>query len=329
MKNKKIILKNFFAGQNKNDVFEILEEPMPRLSPGQILVKSEVLSLEPYMFGRIRSQKNYDTGASLNSTMIGTSVGKVVESTVKNITPGTYVHTNQIGWQSFGVVTESQIRVIDCSELAPSTYLGILGIPGLTALLALKNAATAKTGEKVIVTSASGAVGQIAGQLGSLMGCQMFAVAGSSEKVEHCKANARYHDGINYKSADFEKWIHEAGPFNIFLDGVGGAIHEKISTNLSEHFRTIIYGTISDQNGFCPTTLFTRRILIGRGTIKGFLLNDYREHFSSAEQELSQLAKSGKIKLQETRVSDLASAPRMLFALLDGSVTGKLLIDIT
>ena len=330
--NRQITLKSRPAGMPVEENFELSEVAFPELSQGQVLVQTMFLSLDPYIRGRISDAKNYAAPVAIGEVVVGGTVGRVVESSVSSLKTGDIVE-GAGGWQEFSAVAPATLRKID-PDLAPvSTALGVLGMPGLTAYFSLLEVAAPKPGDVVVISGAAGAVGQLAGQLAKLSGCQVVGIAGSDDKLAYCKGVLGFDHVVNYKKTpNLSTRLAELVPggVNVYLDGVGGAISEAVFNNLAFKARVVVIGQISQSNLVEPDVgpRSMRYLLTSRARMEGFIVGDWQSRNGEALARLARWVKSGDIKYSEHQVSGLENAPSAFIGMLSGANLGKTLVRV-
>jgi NADPH-dependent curcumin reductase CurA len=181
--NLQVLLRRRPQGEPRPEDFEVVERPAPQPGPGEVLVRARFLSLDPYMRGRMSDAKSYAKPVELGEVMEGATVGEVVESNAAGFTPGDIV-AGANGWQRFCVADAARLRKIDTTLAPASAYLGVLGMPGLTAWVGLEDIGQPKSGETVVVSAASGAVGQVVGQIAKARGARVVGIAGGRAKCD-------------------------------------------------------------------------------------------------------------------------------------------------
>ena len=223
--------------------FRIERVPVPEPGEGEVLIRNLFLSLDPYMRGRMSAAKSYAEPVAIGGVMAGEAVGRVVASRHPGCQPGDLVlaHT---GWQEYAVFPGERVTKVDPNLAPPSHYLGVLGMPGMTAYCALLYLGEPQPGQTVLVSAASGAVGQVVGQIAKICGCRVVGVAGSDEKVDYVRSELGFDAAINYKGPDgapkdFETLSGELATLcpngiNIFFDNVGGLVHDAALANIAQ-----------------------------------------------------------------------------------------------
>lgn len=331
---KQWVLASHPTGMPTTENWQLQTAPMPEPGAGEVMTRAVYLSVDPYMRGRISPRANYAAGVGLGDVMHGGGVGVVVESNDPALKPGDIVESFRFDWQEYNVQKGSALRKVD-PEMGPiHSALSYLGLPGLTAYFTMLAAGELKAGDDAVISAASGAVGQVAGQIAVIKGARPIAVAGSDEKVAWCK-ELGYADGINYKTApDLTAAVKKACPdgVDLFLDNTAGPIHDAVMRNLAEKSRTVICGTVALADTFEEPDIgerFLRNIMIARATIRGFILFDHADHFDQARAELSSWAKSGKLRHKEDMMQGIESMPAAFLRLMTGANMGKQLIQVS
>jgi len=323
MENQRIVLASRPEGWVTPANFRLEKAPLPQPQEGEILVKNLWLSLDPYMRGRISEQKSYVKGVDIGETMVGQTAGEVLESKSDKFRKGDFVLT-QLGWQLYGVTKEAS--KVDASRVPLSYYLGMLGMPGLTAYFGLKELGQPKPGETVLVSAASGAVGSVVGQLAKLWGCRALGIAGGPEKCAYVKDELGFDDCFDYKAGKLRDQIRD---IDIYFDNVGGEILDLALARTKLFGRVVVCGTISDYNATEPYRVKNwRAILVNRLKVQGMIVFDFKERYGEAIKALGGYYAAGKLKTRESVVDGLANAPQGFIALLKGGNFGKQLVKL-
>ena len=323
MENQRIVLASRPEGWVTPANFRLEKAPLPQPQEGEILVKNLWLSLDPYMRGRMSEQKSYVKGVDIGETMVGQTAGEVLESKSDKFRKGDFVLT-QLGWQLYGVTKEAS--KVDASRVPLSYYLGMLGMPGLTAYFGLKELGQPKPGETVLVSAASGAVGSVVGQLAKLWGCRALGIAGGPEKCAYVKDELGFDDCFDYKAGKLRDQIRD---IDIYFDNVGGEILDLALARTKLFGRVVVCGTISDYNATEPYRVKNwRAILVNRLKVQGMIVFDFKERYGEAIKALGGYYAAGKLKTRESVVEGLANAPQGFIALLKGGNFGKQLVKL-
>ena len=317
------------TGLPKAGDFELVEEPIPAPAKGEVLLKSEWLSLDPYMRGRMNAAQSYAAGVEIGGVMQGEVVAKVLESNADGISVGDYVAA-PLGWQEYGVAHVSAIRKLDPESPPVSTALGVAGMPGLTAYFGVTDVIRPRPGDTFVVSAASGAVGAVAGQIAKMAGCRVIGIAGSKEKISYIVDELGFDAGINYKTEDVTARLLDTCPDGIdcYFDNVGGAITDAVLENLATGARIGICGQISQYNlsepEYGPRNL---RFLLGKtATMRGFLVFNFKSRYAEGLARLNEWVRSGQIKYREDVVEGFENMPEAFIGMMSGANFGKLLI---
>jgi NADPH-dependent curcumin reductase CurA len=328
MRNKRVLLASRPSGWVSEANFRIEDAPLPQPAQGEVLVKNLWLSLDPYMRGRMSEAKSYVKGVELGEVMVGQTVGEVIASKNEEFKEGDKVLT-QLGWQLYGTTKEA-MRVPE-SRAPLSCYLGVLGMPGMTAYFGLKEIGQPKAGETVVVSAASGAVGSVVGQLARLWGCRAVGIAGGAAKCGYVRNELGFDACIDYKAGSLAAALKEACPkgVDVYFDNVGGEIFDTLLARMNLHSRVVVCGLISDYNATQPYAIRNwSAVLVNRIRLQGMIVFDWKERYGEALAALAGYFGHGRLKYRESVVEGLENAPRGLIALLKGENFGKQLVKL-
>ncbi|MAO91209.1 MAG: NADP-dependent oxidoreductase [Rhodospirillales bacterium] len=331
--NKTWILDHHPDGMPTLDTFRMETNDIPRAAEGEVLGKARWLSVDPYMRGRISAQANYAGGVAIGEAMHGAAVAEVVESNHPDWKPGDLFETIKFGWREYAAVPGDGLTRVDPSLGPEHAYLSYLGMPGVTALIALDLIGDVKPGETVLVSAASGAVGQVVGQIAKIRGARAIAVASSQEKLDWC-AKLGFDAGINYRTEDdLAAAIKQACPkgVDVFFDNTAGPIHDAVMNNLAQNARIIICGTISLAGQFEQPDMgerFLRKILVARARMEGFLIFDHLDKFDAAREQLAAWEKAGKLTFKTDIRDGIDAMPQAFLNLLTSQNFGKQVVRI-
>ncbi len=312
--------------------FELAEAPVPTPGAGQLLVRNLVMSVDPYMRGRMNDVKSYTEPFQVGRALDGGAVGEVVVSGVEGFAPGDKV-LHGLGWREYALVEAEHAVKVDPDQAPLGAYLGVLGMPGLTAYVGLLDVAQFKEGETVFVSGAAGAVGQVAGQIAKLRGAKrVIGSAGTDEKVAYL-LELGFDAAFNYRNGNVADLLAEAAPegIDVFFDNVGGDHLEAAIGSFNSYGRAALCGAISVYNATASTLPPGPRNLglaVGkRLTLRGFLVLDHghlREQFTD---EVGAWIAAGKLRYTETITEGgVAKAPEAFLGMLRGANTGKALV---
>lgn len=333
MANQQIILSQRPAGIPQPEHFRQIETAEPALPTGGLLIKNHFLSIDPAMRGWICDLNNYLPPVAIDGVMRSLAAGQVIASDCSQYQVGDYV-TGWFGWQQIAAISPDQvIRKVAPEEGPLSASLGVLGLNGITAYLALHEIGRPKAGETVLVSTAAGAVGSVVGQLAKLAGCQVIGLTSSEDKIASCTKLYGYDLALNYRTADnLEQLIREHCPqkIDVFFDNTAGAIADSVFANMNVRGRIIQCGTASiSQWDPLPTgPRHERFILTQRLLHQGFVVFDYLEQWPQVIAELSTLIHQGQLNYQEDVREGLSAAPQALADLYTGNNSGKTLIRL-
>lgn len=334
MSNKQILLKSRPNGWPTADNFELAETPVPEPGAGQIVIETAYMSVDPYMRGRMNDAKSYVPPFQIGAPLQAGIVGKVVASNGGPFEEGTYV-VGMGDWANYTVTDGEGFNPVD-PNLAPlSYYLGILGMPGMTAYVGLKGVADMKEGENLFVSAASGAVGQVVGQIGKNMGCHVAGSAGSDDKVAYLKDELGFDAAFNYKTDDVYKAVRDCNPngIDVYFENVGGPVLEAVINNLNFNSRIALCGLISMYNATLddmPPGPRNMAVLVGRNVkMQGFIVSNYPELCREWIGIGAGWLKEGKLKYRESVAEGIENAPQAFIDMLGGKNFGKQVVKLS
>jgi NADPH-dependent curcumin reductase CurA len=328
MRNRRVVLASRPSGPVSEANFSIEEAPLPQPAEGEALVKNLWLSLDPYMRGRMSDARSYVKGVDIGEVMVGQTVGEVLDSRHPRLKPGDKVLT-QLGWQLYGVTRDA--NKIEEARAPLSYYLGILGMPGMTAYFGLKEIGQPKPGETVVVSAASGAVGSVVGQLARIWGARAIGIAGGRQKCDYVTRELGFDGCVDHKAANLGEALKQACPagIDVYFDNVGGKIFDTVLTHMNLFSRVVVCGTISDYNATEPYGIRNwRMVLVNRIRLQGMIVFDWKDRYGEALKALTEYYAAGRLKYRESVVEGLENAPRGLIALLGGQNFGKQLVKL-
>lgn len=330
-RNRQLLLTRYAAGLPDAENFTFTESTLDTCAPDHIIVRNHFLSADPAQKGWMSGVANY-ASAQLQQPMKALAVGQVVESRLDGFNTGDYV-CGWLGWQEYAHVDQPQIiRTVDPTVAPIQTALGVMGINGLTAYIALEDILAPQAGETLLVSSAAGAVGSIVGQLARAKGCRVVGLTGSDIKVELACSHFGYHQAINYKTAELANALNTACPKGIdaYFDNVGGQIADAVFSQMNNRGRIAQVGTASIAS-WDPVPSGPRRerlILIKELFHRGFVIFNHAHRFDDALLHLSDLIREGKLNYKEEIYNGLEQAPQALASLYNGDNLGKTLIQL-
>ncbi len=329
---REVRLKEYPVGLPTKNHFEIATAQLPPPRRGQCLVRNIWMSVDPYMRGRMRPGHYFVPPFEPGKPLEGACVGQVVASDKGPFEIGDYV-LGEMGWREYWLTDGQGVHKIDPSLAPVQTYLGALGMTGMTAYVGLVRIGQIVPGETVFVSGAAGAVGNIACQIAKIKGCQVVASAGSDEKIAWLKEHAQIDRGINYKKAPrLSEAIREACPdgINIYFDNVGGDHLEAALQNMANFGRIVACGMISSYNQESPPpgppSIF--RVVTSRLRMEGFIVFDHLDLRPAFLSDMSGWLREGLVESKETIWEGLDKAPAAFVGLFRGDNTGKMLVKI-
>jgi NADPH-dependent curcumin reductase CurA len=329
--NKGWILAAYLSGLPSADNFKLVESPAPAPGDGEVLVRNLWLSLDPYMLGRMTQQKSYTKGVELGEVMTGETVAEVVESKHPGFAPGEKV-TAPAGWQLYAALKGEVLTKIDPSTRAPLSYhLGCLGMPGRTAYFGLNEVGKPKSGETLVVSAASGAVGSVVGQLGKIAGCRVVGIAGGKEKCHYVTGELGFDVCVDYKAGNLFRDLKEACPkgIDIYFDNVGGETLDTVLRLINTFARIVICGRISGYHAAEPYGIKNLgSVLVNRVRMQGIIVFDWADRYGEANKALAGYVAQGRLKTRESVLEGIENAPKGLIGLVKGENFGKQLVKL-
>ncbi len=329
-KNMQVLLANRPQGWVQESDFKLVEVDRPQPADGEILVKNLFLSLDPYMRGRMDAAKSYAANVELGTVMVGGTVGEVIESHNSKFKAG-QILVGMLGWQQYATSNGSGLRIVDREGLPLSAYLGPAGMPGVTAWYGLLEIGQPETGETVVVSAASGAVGSVVGQIAKMRGCRAVGIAGGKEKCAYVTDELGFDACVDYKADDFLARLREATPdgVDIYFDNVGGEIFDQVLRLTNAFARIPLCGTISQYNVTEAYRVKNMRfLLINRIKLQGFIISEQLQVWPEAQRQLAHWIAEGQLKYRETITTGLENAPRAFIGMLKGENFGKQLVKL-
>jgi len=326
---QRIVLAARPKGEVQPENFRLESLPLPSCGEGEVLVRNQFLSLDPYMRGRMSDAKSYAAPQTLDETMIGSTVGQVIESRNPRFAVGDTV-VGMFGWSEIGLSDGALLRKVDTTHIPASAYLGVVGMPGMTAWYGLNHIMKPKAGETVAVSAASGAVGSVVGQLAKLQGCRVVGIAGGKEKCDYVVNELGFDACVDYKAGNLRVDLKAAAPDGIdaIFENVGGEVFDAALGRTNAFARIALCGMIAGYNGEDIPLKNARLLLTNRVLVQGFIVTEHLDLWPQGLKELGQLAATGKLKFRESVAEGLAAAPEAFIGLLKGRNFGKQLVKL-
>ncbi|MBN9460947.1 MAG: NADP-dependent oxidoreductase [Burkholderiales bacterium] len=327
--NRQILLASRPEGGVTPENFRLVETPIPAVGAGEVLVRNHYLSLDPYMRGRMDDAKSYAAPQPLGEVMIGGTAGEVIESANPKFAVGDKV-IGMLGWQLYGKSDGAWLRKVDTTRVPLSAYLGVVGMPGVTAWYGLNRIIAPKAGETVVVSAASGAVGSVVGQLARRLGCRAVGVAGGPEKCRIVTHEYGFDACVDYKAGRLYEDLKAATPNGIdgCFENVGGEVFDAVLRRMNAFGRIAVCGLIAGYDGR-PIPLHNfASVLVNRLRVEGFIVTEHMDAWPEAQRELGARVAEGALKYRETVAKGLEAAPEAFIGLLRGHNVGKQLVKL-
>ena len=334
-KHRQIVLAARPKGEPTLRDFRLVEETVPSAGTGEMLLRTLVFSLDPYMRGRMSAAKSYAEPVALGEVMGAGAVSEVLTSDIAGYAPGDIV-LGSTGWQSHSISAGADVAKIDTGDWPVSTALGVLGMPGLTAYAGLMRIGGAKAGETVVVAAASGAVGSVVGQIAKIEGCRAVGIAGSREKCAYVTGELGFDACLDRRAGDFAEALAAACPtgIDVYFENVGGAVLRAVIPLLNRDARIAVCGGIAHYNDAAPPPgpdhlpLLMRSALVKRLTIRGFLVLDFADRQPEFTTKMKRWLGEGRVKYKEHTIEGLENAPGAFIGLLRGENFGKVVVKV-
>lgn len=331
MTTKQIVLASRPKGVPTVDNFRLESVELPKMEDNEVYLKSLYYSVDPYMRGRMNDAKSYTQPFQIGKPIEGGVVAEVLETTSDKFEIGDIV-LGGLPWRKHTIASENSLQKLDTTNIKASYYLGVLGMPGLTAYFGLMHIGKPKAGETVVVSGAAGAVGMVVGQIAKIQGCRVVGIAGSDEKIKMLKKDFGFDEVINYKTTtDMKKAIAEACPkgVDIYYDNVGGDISDAVISNINFQARIPLCGQIALYNSSetpmgprLQPMLLTKSVLM-----QGFIIGNFQSQFPEGIEHLAKWIKEGKLKYTETIEHGFDQLPKALLGLFKGENKGKMIVE--
>lgn len=328
--NRAVILARRPQAEVGLDDFRLVSWPLASLADGDVLIRNDYLSLDPYMRRRMVDARSYAEPHPLHAVMCGETVATVVESRNRSWRVGDRV-TARSGWQEYEVTNGAGLTRLPDAEIPASAYLGAIGMPGITAWYGLNQICRPRAGQTIAVSAASGAVGSVVGQLAALQGALVIGVAGGPEKCSYVRDELGFGACVDYKQASFKDQLRDAAPRGIdcYFDNVGGFVTDEVMALMNDFGRIAMCGVMASVEGSVAPMANPTLILRYRLSIQGFIISEHREFWAQASKNLRELYKSGHLKYRETVAHGLENAPAAFIGMLKGKNFGKQLVKLS
>lgn len=328
--NRQIVLRARPTGMPREEDFLLRESPVPPLQEGQVLVRTQYTSVDPYLRGIMREGPSYIGSVAPGEVIPAGSVGEVVQSRHPGFQAGMFA-LGMWGWQEFGLSDGQSLHPVDPALAPVSTALGVLGMPGLTAYFGLLDLGEPKPGETVLVSGAAGAVGSLAGQIARIRGCRVVGTAGTDEKVRHLTEDLGFDAAFNYRTeaAPLERLraLCPAG-IDVYFDNTGGPLTDAALLHINSFARIVLCGQIAQYNETAvplgPRLLF--QLVVKQARMQGFLVFQFQDRYREGIAQMAAWIRDGRLKYREDIVDGIENTPRAFIGLFTGDNTGKRLV---
>jgi hypothetical protein len=317
------------VGLPKRTDWSYVEEPLREPGDGEFVVQVQYISLDPAMRGWMNDARSYIAPVAIGEVMRAGAAGRVVSSRHPAFAVGDHV-VGMFGVQEYAVSSGKGVARADTALAPLPTYLGALGMPGLTAYFGLLDVGKAVAGNTVVVSGAAGAVGSVAGQIAAIKGCRVIGIAGGAEKCRVVTEEFGFHAAIDYKSEDVVQALKRHCPdgIDVYFDNVGGDILDAALARLARGARVVVCGAISQYNAKGPMKGPSNymSLLVNRASMTGMVVFDYAPRYGEALRELAGWVAAGRLRTREQMIEGFENFPEALLALFEGANTGKLVL---
>ena len=318
-------------GMVKRSDWDLTEETVPEPGDGEFLVEVQYISLDPAMRGWMNDTRSYIPPVQVGAVMRALGAGRVAASKHPDYNEGDHV-VGAFGVQEWALSDGDGVIAVDPNLVPLPTYLGALGMTGLTAYFGLLDIGEPKEGETVVVSGAAGAVGTIAGQIAKIKGCRVVGIAGGPEKCSYIVDELGFDAAIDYKNEDVQAGLKKHCPdrIDVYFDNVGGDILDIVLKGLARNARIVICGAISQYNNAGPMKGPSNymSLLVNRARMEGFVVFDYADRYREAAMEMAGWMMEGRLKSREEVVEGFENFPETLLKLFKGDNIGKLVLKI-
>jgi len=335
MNNQRVVLASRPQGAPTLDNFRIETVAVRDLQPGEVLIKTLYLSLDPYMRMRMTDAASYAEPVRIGDVMFGGTVGRILQSRRDGLEAGDLV-TGYTGWERYSVTADETLVRLSNNMARPSWALSLLGMPGFTAHHGLLNIGKPEPGDTVVVAAATGAVGSVVGQIAKLKGCRAVGIAGGTDKCAYAVQELGFDACVDHRSPNFAAELKAACPdgIDVYFENVGGEVLRAVLPLLNDFARIALCGLIAWYNGdrsaqpLLAADLLTP-LLVKRVQMQGFvIIDEYPKHHARFLRDMQGWLSEGKIKLREDIVDGIENAPAAFIGLLEGQNFGKLIVRV-
>jgi hypothetical protein len=332
---RRVVLASRPVGEPKPENFRLEDFPLPKPGPGEVLLRTVWLSLDPYMRGRMSDAPSYAAPVQIGQAMVAGTICEVAQTNNPEFKIGDLVSA-YAGWQTHAVSDGKGLRKINPKAAPPQAFLGVLGMPGMIAYAGLLEIGKPQPGETVVVAAASGPVGSMVGQIAQIKGARAVGIAGGPKKCAYVKNDLKFADCVDHRAPDFAQALAAACPkgIDVYFENVGGAVLDAVLPLLNPFARVPVCGLVSTYNatelppGPNRMPLLMRAVLTKRLTLRGFIVSDFFARQPEFLREATTWLKEGCITYCEDIVEGLENAPGALIGLLKGENFGKVVVRV-
>ena len=331
MQSREVVLARRPVGMPQAEDFAVREVDLPEPGAGEVLVRNICMSVDPYMRGRMVDRKSYTPPFAVGEALTGGAIGRVVASDDPNLPEGSHVESHY-GWREAFVSGSRGLRFVGDLDAPASAYLGVLGMPGMTAYVGLLDVGALKEGETVFVSGAAGAVGSAVGQIAKIKGCTAIGSAGGAEKVRHLTEDLGFDHAFDYRDGHLERHIRAGAPdgVDVYFDNVGGEHLQAALNCMRPNGRIPLCGAIAQYNATAPVAGPSNlAVAIGMGlTLKGFIVSNFNHLRDDFMRDMTAWVTSGRLQYRETVFDGIERAPEAFIGLFTGANTGKMVVNL-
>jgi NADPH-dependent curcumin reductase CurA len=330
--NRRWLLASRPTGEPTREDFELEESDVSEPGPGEVLVRTRYLSVDPYMRGRMRDADSYADPWGIGEPMRARCVGEVVDSEYDGLETGDVVAGN-LYWAEYATVDGDRVERVEVGDLPVSTALSVLGMPGRTAYVGTVDVGRVEPGDTVVVSAAAGAVGSVAGQIARIAGGRVVGITGADEKADWLTDELGFDDAVNYRTAgDLSAAVAEACPrgVDLYFENVGGEVSDAVTDHLTDYSRIAVCGKIAlynQEDGDVPRG--PRRLhQRTRTRVEGFIVSDHAHRAEHITDRLRRWVSEEEVRYRETVTEGIESAPEAFLGLFEGTNVGKQLVRV-
>ena len=331
MKTRQVVLQRRPVGMPQAEDFAVQEAELPAPGEGEVYVENICMSVDPYMRGRMVDRKSYTPPFQVGEALTGGAIGRVVQSNASELAVGDHVESHY-GWREGFVAKANRLRRLGELHAPASAYLGVLGMPGMTAYVGLLDVGTLQAGETVFVSGAAGAVGSAVGQIAKIKGAKAVGSAGSAEKVRHLTEDLGFDHAFDYHDGHLERHIRTGAPdgVDVYFDNVGGDHLQAALNCMRPGGRIPLCGAIAQYNATAPVPGPNNlTIAIGMGlTLKGFIVSNFEHLRADFLRDMTAWVESGQMQYRETVLEGIERAGEAFIGLFTGANTGKMVVAL-